>query len=130
MRLRLAVLSAAAVVGGYALVSSVQGRFSGPGDGSEPSGRSWSPSVLEEPAPATRTYELIRYVNPDGSLGMVDDPTRVPRGATIVGRERRTMTVATPAAPEAAGPESAPPPERTMPRRDARSRAAHSMRVA
>jgi hypothetical protein len=97
MRLGLAVLGAAAVIGGYALVNSVSGRPAAPAPGSDPGGRSWSPSVLDEPAPAARTYELIRYVNPDGSFGMVDDPTRVPRGATIIGRERKTAAAAEPA---------------------------------
>jgi len=98
MRLGLAVFGAAVVFGGYALVNTIQ---TGPeGSGSEASAtdklRSWMPGAIDdEPGEVeTRSYELIRYMNKDGSFGMVDDPTRVPPGATILGRERKTAAVA------------------------------------
>jgi len=117
MRLGLAVVSAAAVIGGYALVNTLSSRPAAPG-GATPAAetaRSWAPGALEEPAPETRTYELIRYLNPDGSLGMVDDPTRVPPGATILGRERKTTAAAkrAPAAP-APGHRLSPAEQRVM----------------
>jgi hypothetical protein len=63
----------------------------------------------------TRSYELIRYVNKDGSFGMVDDPTRVPRGATIIGRERKTVTAEKPAPPAAPEPDPmTAPPQRPL----------------
>jgi hypothetical protein len=111
MRLGLAVLGAAAVIGGYALVNSIQGRPAQSGDDGEhaaSSGSSWLPGAIEdEPEAETRSYELIRYLNKDGSFGMVDDPTRVPPGATIVRRERKTVAVRKPA--PAAGPADAAP---------------------
>jgi hypothetical protein len=114
MRLGLAVVSAAAVIGGYWLVNSIASR---PAPGATPAAqeeRGWLPGAIDEPVPEAeveiRSYELIRYVNPDGSLGMVDDPRRVPPGATITGRERRTVERAKPPAdtpPEAPGPPAA-----------------------
>ena len=100
MRLGLVVFSAAAVLGGYALVNSISSRPAEPGDGgalAAEAERSWLPGSIDEPAAETRSYELIRYLNQDGSFGMVDDPTRVPPGATIIGRERKTVAVAKPA---------------------------------
>ena len=107
MRLGLAVLSAAVVIGGYALVDTVSSRPAEPADGGAlgaEAERGWLPGSIDEPAAETRSYELIRYVNKDGSFGMVDDPTRVPPGATIVGRERKTVSVRKP--PPAPGADS------------------------
>jgi hypothetical protein len=107
MRLGVAVLAAAAVMGGYALVNHVASRPAMPGEEAAEE-RGWLPGVIEdEPAPEGRRYELIRYVNKDGSFGMVDDPTRVPKGATIVGRERKTVAAPKPSAAEPA-PSGAP----------------------
>jgi hypothetical protein len=104
MRLGLAVVSVAAVIGGYALVNTLGSRPAAPADAktAAETGRSWAPRAIDEPDSETRTYELIRYLNPDGSLGMVDDPRRVPPGARILGRERKTAAAAkrAPAAPE------------------------------
>ncbi len=107
MRLGLVVFSAAVVIGGYALVNSVESRPAETGDGSAPAAqaeRSRLPDSIGEPVPELRTYELIRYVNKDGSFGMVDDPTRVPPGAAILGRERKTVTVARPGASDDVDP--------------------------
>jgi hypothetical protein len=98
MRLGLAVLGAAAVIGGYVLVNNVVSRPApagggGPAAEEEPS---WLPGPIEEPEAEIRSYELIRYVNPDGSFGMTDDPRRVPPGAKVTGRERRTVARAKP----------------------------------
>jgi hypothetical protein len=103
MRLGLAVFAAAAVLGGYALVNTLGSRPAPP-EGAAPAAeaeRDWLPSAIDEPAPEARSYELIRYMNKDGSFGMVDDPTRVPPGATILGRERKTVAVTKPATPAA-----------------------------
>ena len=134
MRLGLAVFSAAAVIGGYALVNSIVSRPAEPGDGgalAAESERGWLPGSIDEPAGETRSYELIRYLNKDGSFGMVDDPTRVPAGATIVGRERKTVAVRKPAPARDADP--APDPaleeeERLM--RSVEERQASSQRLA
>jgi hypothetical protein len=99
MRLGLAVISAAAVIGGYALVDSVASRPADASFGSAPAAGEeggWMPRLIDEPEPETRSYELIRYMNEDGSFGMTDDPRRVPPGARILGRERKTVTVAKP----------------------------------
>jgi hypothetical protein len=99
MRLGLAVFSAAAVIGGYALVNTIGSRPAEPADGGALAAEAdggWLPGSIDEPVAETRSYELIRYVNKDGSFGMVDDPTRVPPGATIVGRERKTVAVKKP----------------------------------
>ncbi len=116
MRLGLAVVSAAAVIGGYALVNTLSSR---PADsavgapGAPEAVRSWMPGAIDEPAAEPRSFELIRYMNKDGSFGMVDDPRRVPPGATILGRERKTAAAAKPAPAEPASEErldSAPRP--------------------
>jgi len=107
MRLGLAVFSAAAVIGGYALVNAISSRPAEPTDAgalAAEAERGWLPGSIDEPAAETRSYELIRYVNKDGSFGMVDDPTRVPPGATIVGRERKTVAVRKPAPAPGAEP--------------------------
>ena len=109
MRLGLAVVSAAAVIGGYALVNTLGSRPAAH-ERATPAAEmahGWRPGAIDEPAAEARTYELIRYLNPDGSLGMVDDPTRVPPGATILGRERKTVTAAKPTA-------AAPRPDRRL----------------
>jgi hypothetical protein len=107
MRLGLAVFSAAAVIGGYALVNTIGSRPAEPADGGALAAEAdggWLPGSIDEPVAETRSYELIRYVNKDGSFGMVDDPTRVPPGATIVGRERKTVAVKKPAPAPGADP--------------------------
>jgi hypothetical protein len=110
MRLGLVVVGAAVVVGGYVLVNSIASRPA-PADGAAPAAHEapgWQPGS-EEPEAEIRSYELIRYVNADGSFGMTDDPRRVPAGAKITGRERRTVARAKPpAAVDALDPE--PPP--------------------
>jgi hypothetical protein len=111
MRLGLAVFSAAVVIGGYALVNSISSRPAEPGDGgalTAEAERGWLPGSIDEPEAETRSYELIRYVNKDGSFGMVDDPTRVPPGATIVGRERKTVAVKKPVPAPGADPAADP----------------------
>lgn len=101
MRLGLAVFSAAVVFGGYTLVNTVSSRPATPGAAPAAEERGWLPGAIDdEPAAETRTFELIRYLNPDGSFGMVDDPRRVPPGAKILGRERKTVAVAKPAPAE------------------------------
>jgi hypothetical protein len=100
MRLGLAVLGAAAVVGGYVLVNHVASRPA-PAGGGAPSAEAlpgWQPGPIDEAEAEIRSYELIRYLNPDGSFGMTDDPRRVPPGAKITSRERRTIARAKPAA--------------------------------
>ena len=118
MRLGLAVLSAAVVIGGYTLVNTIQSRPADSEPGAETASetlRSWMPGAIDEPAVETRSFELIRFMNPDGSFGMVDDARRVPPGATILGRERKQVAAAKPApaerAPEA---EVAPEPEESV----------------
>ena len=111
MRLGLVAFSAAAVLGGYALVNSISSRPAEPGDGgalAAEAERGWLPGSIDEPAGETRSYELIRYLNKDGSFGMVDDPTRVPPGATIIGRERKTVAVRKPAPAHDADPAADP----------------------
>ncbi len=103
MRLGLVVVSAAAVVGGYLLVNTVSSRPATAPVEPTPvaeSKRELRPGSSSTPPPETRRYELIRYITKDGSFGMVDDPTRVPPGATIVGRERKTVVAEQPAASE------------------------------
>jgi hypothetical protein len=103
MRLGLVVLSAAAVTGGTLLVNTISSRPAfGPAERppAAEAERDLRPGSSAAPPPETRRYELIRYVTKDGSFGMVDDPTRVPPGATIVGRERKTVVTEKPAAPE------------------------------
>jgi hypothetical protein len=115
MRLGLAVAGAAAVIGGWALVNAVASRpvpagAPAPAAGAE---RDWRPGPIEEADAEIRSYELIRYVDADGSFGMTDDPRRVPPGAKITGRERRTIARAKPPPllePEA--PELPPAPGR------------------
>jgi hypothetical protein len=122
MRLGLVVISAAAVVGGYMLVNTIQS------DPADPSGQSsvektvrgWMPGAIDEDEPATetRSYELIRYMNKDGSVGMVDHESRVPPGAKILGRERKTAVVpkSAPAKPaQFASKKSRPEPDADEP---------------
>lgn len=114
MRLGLAVLGAAAVIGGYVVVNNVASRPA-PADGDAPAAQEepgWLPGRIEEPEAEIRSYELIRYVNADGSFGMTDDPRRVPVGAKITGRERRTIARAKPPAAVDAEDAEAPPAAR------------------
>ena len=118
MRLGFAVLGAAAVVGAYTLVNTLVHRPAAPGASAAETRRSWMPGVIEDEGEAeaeTRSFELIRYLNPDGSFGMVDDARRVPPGAKILSRERRTASVAKAAetAPEP-GPAALATPGRTL----------------
>jgi hypothetical protein len=134
MRLGLAVFSAAAVIGGYALVNTIGSRPAEPADSgalAAEAGGGWLPGSIDEPVAETRSYELIRYVNKDGSFGMVDDPTRVPPGATIVGRERKTVAAKKPepaAGAEPAGDAELEEEERFM--RMVEERQASSQRLA
>jgi hypothetical protein len=115
MRLGLAALGAAAVIGGFVLVNTLTSRPA-PEREAAPAAegeRGWRPGPIEEAEAEIRSYQLIRYVNSDGSFGMTDDPRRVPPGAKITSRERRTIARAKPAAE--AGPEGVelpPAPER------------------
>jgi hypothetical protein len=112
MRLGLAVLGAAAVIGGFVLVNTVTTRPApeGEAEAAAAAQRGWRPGPIEEADAEIRSYELIRYVNPDGSFGMTDDPRRVPPGAKITGRERRTVARAKAPEPvEAEEPEAWPP---------------------
>jgi hypothetical protein len=114
MRLGLAVACAAAVVGGYLLVNAVASRPT-PADEAAPAaqaGSGWRPGPIGEADAEIRSYELIRYVNPDGSLGMTDDPRRVPPGAKITGRERRIVAQAKPPAEEEPADPHLPPAHR------------------
>jgi hypothetical protein len=111
MRLGLAVVGAAAVIGGYFLVNAVASRPA-PADEAASAAQAeagWRPGPIEEAEAEIRSYELIRYVNADGSFGMTDDPRRVPPGAKITGRERRTVARAKPEAAAAEAPEGWPP---------------------
>src|SRR5262245_36453604 len=101
MRLGLAFVGAALVLGAVALVNTLDGRPAAEEEAATPIAetvRGWIPDALE-PAPEPRSYELIQFLKPDGSFGMVDDPKRVPPGAKILSRTRKTE-----AAPKKAEP--------------------------
>ena len=95
MRLGLAFVGAALVLGAYTLVNTIKSRPTAPEEGAAPIAetvRAFLPDALE-PGPEPRSYELIQFLKPDGSVGMVDDPKRVPPGAKILSRTRKTEAV-------------------------------------